>query len=454
MAAPKVRDSSFPLLVGKDFASYLWNIDVAALLFSVPHWKLKSGAWSGGSEFYQVSKKATHNTQSFNWVRNDSYWTGCAAGVAGLATLNPLSTSPVSDGAPDIPAIIASFGTLDEQREAARADFTAGWSRTRPGNPEASLAQFIAELRDFPSIPGSLIGRKLVKRVGSRSYNKRRSSFYKDWVSGPVESIPLKLQHRIGLFRSLGEEYLNHVFGWAPFVRDLQKLYVLSQTIDNRIKQIARDNGRGIRRKATVSNDQEVSTSVRTNAFGPFYGCIYAPPSWAPSGGSTWTTVTKTERKSWFSARYRYYIPDVGSGGWIPKARRALYGGNITPSTVWELTPWSWLTDWFVNVGEVLSNFSENAVENLVADYAFCMIHSRTTTTNSSTGSWSRRYTDPALGFYNNVPAGSHNLSSTYVTESKVRVLGSPYGLGVKFSDLTPRQLGVLAALGISKSSF
>lgn len=451
MGMPKIHNASFPMHVGANGAQTLWRYDISALLNSSPHFRLRNGSWSGGGEFFKVSYKTFHETQAYDWWKNGSHAVGVSAGCGNLATALP-AVGTASSSAPNVSSIVSSFGKIDAQRESAKIDFTKGWNMTMPGKPEADLAQFIVELRDFPLIPGSQALRQLLGR-SSPSVRRHKVSFFRNWLSGPVEAIPWKLQMQLGFFRSLGSEYLNHVFGWAPFVRDLQKLYVLSQTIDNRIKQIARDNNRGIRRKAVVRNQVDSSTTTQTSALTPYFGALYSPPNWGLNGKSEWTTTTSVTQRVWFSARYRYYIPDVGSGAWIPRARKALYGGIPTPSLVWELTPWSWLVDWFGNVGDVLANFSQNAVENLVADYAFCMVHTKAKTVSRSHSGWTGL---PETGgtFRTHVPGGELTLTSQYETETKVRVLGTPYGLGVKWNDLSGRQLGVLAALGITKSKF
>jgi hypothetical protein len=163
--------------------------------------------------------------------------------------------------------------------------------------------------------------------------------------------------------------------------------------------------------------------------------------------------VSTIERKSWYSARYRYYIPGVSSPDWISKAKRSLAGADITPSLLWELTPWSWLTDWFLDVGDVISNFSENAVSNLVADYSYCMVNTILSVSNTSIGGWGG-VSQPLPPFIWQIPAYSHNLETKMEVNVKARVAGSPYGLGVKWPSLSGRQLGILAALGITQARF
>jgi hypothetical protein len=106
---------------------------------------------------------------------------------------------------------------------------------------------------------------------------------------------------------------------------------------------------------------------------------------------------------------------------------------------VWELTPWSWLADWFTNVGDVVANMSTGYAENLAAQYAYVM-----GTTQIST-CW-----DTSL----NTKQGVIHNSSGYTETYKHRVGASPFGFGLTSNDFSARQWSILAALGLSRLKF
>jgi len=311
-----------------------------------------------------------------------------------------------------------------------------GYKRTRPGNPVASLGQFLVELRDLPRIPfGGAFGKRGKGRFPSVSIF-------------PFNEIPGRLRSRLLDFRNLGSEYLNVVFGWKPFVSDLRKMYNLWQTIDKRMAQLIRENGKGINRRATLEED--TSTTMETDSYP-------APWRWVPggfflpAGHSTWTGQRTVKTKVWYSANYRYYIPDIGSSQWDRRARLALFGAVPTPELLWEVLPWSWLIDWFGNAGDVISNLSVNAVDNLVQNYHYTMKHVSTTTVLKST-SYQEGLDLRSFGSWY-WPTLEVDCTSTLFEESKVRDGGgSPFGLNAKFSSLNAYQLSILAALGTSKS--
>jgi len=314
-----------------------------------------------------------------------------------------------------------------------------GYKRTRPGNPVASVGQFLLELRDLPRIPfGGALGKR------GRNGRFPSVSIY------PFNEIPGRLLSRLTDFRSLGSEYLNVVFGWKPFVSDLRKMYNLWQTVDKRMAQLVRENGKSINRRATLEED--TSTDFATDSYPGAWRWIPGGFSLASnSGTSTWTGQRTTKTKVWYSANYRYYIPDIGSSQWDRRARLALFGGLPTPELLWEVLPWSWLVDWFSNVGDVISNLSVNAVDNLVQNYHYTMKHVTTTTVLKSTshqvgvdlrafGAW----------YWPDLEA---DCTTTFSNESKVRDgTGSPFGLNARFPSLSAYQLSILAALGTSKS--
>jgi len=113
--------------------------------------------------------------------------------------------------------------------------------------------------------------------------------------------------------------------------------------------------------------------------------------------------------------------------------------------------PWSWLIDWFSNVGDVVSNASSNAVDNLTSNYAYVMeriISKRIYHTDNTSKALSG--CPPWICFGGGF-VGNCDTIHEKVTKSRSGS-GNPFGLGVKLGDLSGYQLGILAALGISRS--
>jgi hypothetical protein len=253
----------------------------------------------------------------------------------------------------------------------------------------------------------------------------------------------LKLKHSAEGLLGLGNRYLDSQFGWEPFVKEIQAAWEFSTKTAAALEQLRRDNGKRVRRSGLVLRKshpdwvqpvQQIGQALRPVAWGEMYGFDYSLRQFTNS----------LEERAWFTAGFRYNIPDLGSSQWPERARKALWGANLTPELVYELTPWSWLIDYFSNLGDVISNLSENAAENLVADYAFVMAETVATTTMSIKSHMKDGWKPHS--------AANWIESKGFMTRHyKQRRQASPYNFGITSDDLSMRQKLILAALGLSR---
>jgi hypothetical protein len=274
----------------------------------------------------------------------------------------------------------------------------------RPLKPQSGLATMLGELKadGLPAAPGSsLLNREVTPR-------------------------------------QLAGEYLNTEFGIKPLLSDLVKLRAAVKNSVTTIDQLVRDSGRIVRRRFSFPPETTVSTKTYTI---PRSAALLGPiTAYASSGSFTSQTVTDvTTRRVWFKGAFSYYL-DPGKD-LVSRFRRyeqlnnQLYGTRLTPATVWELAPWSWLVDWFTDVGEVLTNASALQDDGLVIKYGYLMVHTKTVRTVASQG-----------GFYGS--PGPFSVSNTFVSERKERFRATPYGFGLDVDQFTPRRWAILAALG------
>lgn len=298
---------------------------------------------------------------------------------------------------------LVSFGDVD-------AYGATGWKRFRPGNPTADAAVFIAELKDVP---------RMLR--GTAKFFQERWKNFKGMNSGLSA-------------RALSDHWLNTQFGWLPFVNDLRKFYKAFKLSRTLYENMRRDNGRWLKKGGTVLEDtssEVVKTMTSTGHWPALPTALMAPGA---TGSYTLTDVLY--KRIWFEARFRYYIPDLGSSYWNMRAHAALFGLKPNPAVIWELIPWSWLVDWCSNAGDVMANFDTNLAENLVAKYAFVM-----GTTEHAVQCHSR------LNLWN---GPVHNYW-TFKYTRKARSSACPYGFGLTSESLNARQWSILAALGFSK---
>lgn len=311
-----------------------------------------------------------------------------------------------SDGAAS--ATYGSFGDVS-------ADGATGWSRYRPGRPSADLGVFLGELKDLP---------RMLKTTASVFHKKWRASGGSRSNFGP---------------KNVANHWLNTQFGWFPFLHDMRRFYNTTKNLEQQLNQLQRDNAQWIKRGGTVDKtedtDEESMGSETSTAHYPILttSCYRDPYA---SGTGSYRVIRNDARHTWFKARWRYHIPDIGTVKWRRRAVRQMYGLSISPSLLWELTPWSWLVDWCSNFGDVISNLDNGLAENLAAKYAYVM------------GTTCSNYTVESTA---DLVGGALTNSWSFSIERKERSAASPFGFGLTSSDFSGRQWSILSALGLSR---
>jgi len=106
---------------------------------------------------------------------------------------------------------------------------------------------------------------------------------------------------------------------------------------------------------------------------------------------------------------------------------------EITPEVLWNLAPWSWAADWFGNIGDVMHNVSALGRDGLVMEYGYVM---------------NERKTDASYVCRSRL--GTYTRDVTTVDRRRWAAI-SPYGFSVSWDGLTPKQLAVVTALGLTR---
>jgi len=305
-----------------------------------------------------------------------------------------------------------------------------GWDKARPSPESTNLAQQLYELKDLPE--------------SMKTTAKGFSDIWNALGGHPVEFGP----------KAVADHYLNHVFGWKPFLKDLSGLYDTYKDLDNRVAQVRRDNGNWIKRRRTVKREVVRGSVTYQNI----------PRVWPVLNGFLYrfkgsqfgyTNFYKEEVDDvWFEGCFSYYLPafdpslrrfppgDPSLGGrfddWVHgMAQKAtVLGARYSPALVYKVMPWTWLGDWFHNGSHMVNNLSAQLTDNLVAKYAFIMRHTQLRVVND-TQLWTVRG-DKNMFWYQNI-------------ETKHRESASPYGFNLAWPEFTPSKLAILAALGISR---
>lgn len=214
-------------------------------------------------------------------------------------------------------------------------------SETNPGVADVSVPQFLGELRELPS---------LLQNFGSQLFQQRFK-----WVRNPKDPIPRlarNVKRSYSTFRPFstsGSFYLWYHWGIEPLLADLAKLLDLQRAIDRRVKEINELSAGKYMKKRVNLTQGEKKYTTRDNLI---------------ESSAAYIEADKTEhftRKAWGSIQW--YSPD-----WSPLRelsdeeihQKAFYdaiGLNDygLMAAAWELLPWSWLVDWFVDVGGAIN---------------------------------------------------------------------------------------------------
>lgn len=283
----------------------------------------------------------------------------------------------------------------------------------------------------------------------------------KDGLPTLIGSLALRSRTVRDLFRNGSKEYLNTAFGWGPLVSDLMALCKAVRESRARIEQFERDIDKLVRRRYQFPDQIETVQGLSKTLNDSNYGLQVGTPLGAspdhfgirPAGQAP-TEITKTTAKSWFSGGFRYGYLTAQEGlreiARFEAHANLLLGTRIDPEVLWNLAPWSWLTDWFFNFGDVLGNISAWTNNESVMQYGYIM---RETIVEKEItyplGLWYAHPTNSFTFQWRQVGTGPYTM--TVRTHRKMRAKASPFGFGLNPSDFTSDQWAILGALGITR---
>jgi hypothetical protein len=292
----------------------------------------------------------------------------------------------------------------------------AAIASTRPTKPRADISQFLGEINRLPQF--------FIKGNAFRDY--------------------------VDVARFAGGQYLNVSFGWMPFISDLKKYVTALMNLQVQYDQFMRDNGRVVRRRLEFPPIVSTTTPMQPTLDSSSLNYIALADSFGANfyanGGNGIGYVSVTEKRTEtykFSGAYTYCLDPSGILSDKPETHvqlaRKLLGLDLTPSLLWELAPWSWLSDWHTNIGIALSNYSAFQKDGLVLRYGYLQRETVVERIQSVAGL--------RFSFFN-----PGTITNTFTTVWKERFRASPYGFALNPSNYTPFQWAILAALGMTKA--
>jgi hypothetical protein len=278
----------------------------------------------------------------------------------------------------------------------------------RPTRPDFDLTRFVGELRDAPRL------------LGWGNYSPRST-------------------------RDIGGGYLNYQFGIVPTTSDIQKMAEAVLKADELTKQFIQESSKLIHRRTSRILD-EYTNEVKIRLDNGLRQYSKAGITLRIDHGSqiTYTGLNAAfylnarRRLSAFSS-FEYFVGDpegftTRMDSYASKARKLL-GGGLTASVAYELTPWSWMADWFVDIGGLL------AYQQDVADYSLVARRSGYVVEDIYHTSVSLSPSEKAVG----------RGQITAVERIQRRRPGSPYSMSPNW-DHSAYQWAILGALGLTRA--
>lgn len=313
------------------------------------------------------------------------------------------------------------FGNYGSKNESGmQKDGTVAIGLCSPTNPASNLGTTLAEsMREgIPSLPG-----------------------IQTW------------KRRTELLKGVGSEFLNAEFGWLPLVDEVGKVATAARYHRDIMNSFHEGEGSDTHRSFYFPS-QSTSNVISAGREWPMMigvntGFLAADGSLAPER----TVSLVRETKRWFEGCFTYASP-AQTDSWqkalgFGSQADHLFGISLSPQILWELTPWSWAVDWFSNVGFVVRNLTQMGLAGLVLRYGYMMEESIERVTAEVGDAKFRILNDKSEPKYATTSGSGSSAGIESVT--KRRVPASPFGFSVGWEGLSPTQLAITAALGITR---
>lgn len=271
-------------------------------------------------------------------------------------------------------------------------------SRTNPSRP--TIVPFTL-VQDLVSIP------RMLKDVGRLVRTPRRKLSPKD----------------------LANHYLGARFGWLPLIDDAKKLLHLQQYIDSRVRELhSLYSSQGLRRKIQLGRNSANDSAVQFQWSDSFTGLLQAKVSYG--------TTTKT----WGTVRWK--PTNLPMPGWRPTDAEIIRDAIRTVSGfttegiakgAWDLLPWTWIIDWYGNVGDWLTQSSSTVP---ASPSHLCIMQETITVAQHS--------------MISPLPKGVTDSGGYVIRSTKTRTIGSG-SLAASLPTLDASRLSILGALFVQR---
>lgn len=313
---------------------------------------------------------------------------------------NQVTGQPLAEFNQWVPATVDnSFNFTHDSLSTAPSNgavFAKLLAKTNPSRPVVDLPVAFAELRELP---------RLVKQTGE---------------------LITKFAHNREGTKDVAGAFLSYQFGWKPLLNDLKGLMDFQDHFVQREREIRGIfQGGGVKRRRTIEEVEKLGGD--TVFLYTLAGSIYARRYW------------RTSRKIWATTRWvpnDWALPPRTDDEIRALARKSVHGLSVSPATLWQGVPWTWLIDWFSSAGDFLEAYRNTVPATF--ERGNVMTHIRTDTTI---------HRDPMDDGYTSVGGGN----AKFFREKKSRRQVSHPTVAASFPFLDTRQVSILGALSVTR---
>jgi len=231
------------------------------------------------------------------------------------------------DYAPDC-ARSLSFPSMASPSLVGFKSQAGGIASSSPGKPDIELPNFLFELKDVPDMLSHAYrrARELERAVGIK--NPKKGSVRRAvgrYMSNP--SNPAK-------------DWLNYNFGWRPFMADMSSLSKLFPSVAERTRKLNEMTYRHISRTASLGSASESGSGEfrydrQLDIFADFQQT---------------RQITQWVSTNWKISEFNYQALQNNQAVQLGAA----LGLDIGVHHIWNAIPFTWLTDWFVDIGSII----------------------------------------------------------------------------------------------------
>jgi len=300
----------------------------------------------------------------------------------------------------------------------------------------------------FPADPYGATAYNRMKPTKA-SFGTYNSLFETKDLPGMIADIPFRfwntavqnLQRAVRSFRDGGAgHFVGYEFGWKQLVQDVQNMCSLQQRGQKRLAWLLHNNNKPVHTAVTLVDTFDIVEDFAISGYGYLQPVLVTQYYAVEPHGRRLST---NREKVWAEGTYLYWLPDGPRDiNWTNAMLASIYGQNVTAANLYKAVPWSWLLDWFTNVGTVLQNMDAGVAARLWSPRNYVMRKKEWTIQNTITGQFLDRASKSLF------TATGSSSSTAFV---KCRARGDPFGFATNQNTLSGMQQAIMGALGLSR---